>query len=311
MHGTLDSTVTGMDLARVRETFDSCLAAWLDSRRAAENQAEHPVHYAVLAPGKRIRPLLLLASWRAITGRTAGPQMPAHLAGVFDLAAAPELVHTYSLVHDDLPCMDDDELRRGRPTVHVVFGTPTAVITGAFLIPLAVLAIVRGASAMGLSDEVAGELVCTLMARAGGAGMVGGQMLDLGAEHTAQTIESLENIHRSKTGCLIAASCAMGGIAAAGTPAQVARLTRFGEALGLAFQAVDDILDVTGSEEVMGKRGGRDAELGKATMTSLRGLAGARARATELIDQALAELEELPEPDALREIAGLVLKRDR
>jgi len=279
----------------------------LDERLAgAPDAIARPIRHAVLAPGKRIRPLLVVAGWEAAGGSADGSIQPAlHL-----LACGPELVHAYSLIHDDLPCMDDDDLRRGRPTVHVEFGVRTAIFAGAALMPLAVGAVGDAAGRLGLSESLTAELIRTLTAASGGAGMVGGQLLDLRAEGADVGAEQLERIHTGKTACLIAASCAIGALAATPTQETVGRLTRYGQALGLAFQTVDDILDRTGSPQRMGKTGGRDEELGKATTPSVLGLEGARSRARQLGAEALVQIEPLPRSTGLRALAELVLERD-
>ncbi len=297
-----------MDLERVRDGIDQALAAWLDERLVcAPGEIAEPIRHAVLAPGKRIRPLLVIASWEAAGGRLdALPER-----ALYRLACGPELVHAYSLIHDDLPCMDDDDLRRGRPTAHVKFGVSAAIYAGAALMPLAVRTVVDATAELGLSQELASRIIITLTAASGGGGMVGGQLLDLRAEGVAIGAAELERIHAGKTARLIAASCAIGALAAAPSEATVERLTRYGEALGLAFQSVDDILDRTGSTHRMGKTGGRDEELGKATTPSVFGLEGARSRAKRLGAEALEQLEPLGHTNGLESLARLVLERDR
>lgn len=297
-----------MDLARAREGIDQALAAWLDERLiCAPGAIAEPIRHAVLAPGKRIRPLLVVASWEAAGGRPDAPPGSA----LYRLACGPELVHAYSLIHDDLPCMDDDDLRRGRPTAHVKFGVPAAIYAGAALMPLAVRAVVDATAELGLSQELASRIIITLTAASGGSGMVGGQLLDLRAEGVEVGAEELERIHAGKTAQLIAASCTIGALAAAPPESTVERLARYGEALGLAFQTVDDILDRTGSTHRMGKTGGRDEELGKATTPSVFGLEGARSRAQRLGAEALEQIEPLAQTNGLESLARLVLERDR
>lgn len=296
-------------IAAARTAVDAELAAWLNDALGEAGGIADPIRHAVLAPGKRIRPLLLMGAWEAAGGVRRGADGPP--AALCRLALGPELVHTYSLVHDDLPCMDDDELRRGQPTLHVRYGERVAILAGASMQPLAVLAVCEGAAALGLDDAVAARLVRILAGASGGAGMVGGQLLDLRAEGEAVSFEALERIHLGKTASLIRACCTMGAVAAGAPEDTVGRLTRFGTAIGLAFQTIDDILDVTGSSRRMGKVGGRDEALGKATTPSLLGLAGARKRAEELGRDAFGELSCLPAADRLREIGRLVLDRDR
>ncbi len=305
-----------MELASSRAAIDEALAGWLDEGLDEAGDIADPIRHAVLAPGKRIRPLLLVAAWEAAGGgvvEVRGPSAgdPGRPAAIYRLACGPELVHAYSLIHDDLPCMDNDDLRRGRPTVHVKYGVRAAILAGAALMPLAIRAVGSAAAQMGLSDEIGARLITTLAVASGGNGMVGGQLLDLEAERATVDTEELERIHIGKTARLIAACCTMGGLAAGAGADTVDRLTRHGVAIGLAFQTVDDILDVTGSARRMGKMGGRDVALGKATTPSVLGLDGARARAEQLGRRALEEIEPLSATDGLREIARHVLERDR
>lgn len=292
-----------LSLGAMRRAVDRTLEERLQELlRGCPEEAGRPIRHAVLAPGKRIRPLLLISAYRA-----AGGERPE----IIPLACSVELVHTYSLIHDDLPCMDDDVLRRGRPTLHVAFGTRPAVLAGAALMPLAVRLIESAGAEIGLPGERRRALVGELTRAAGGAGMVGGQWRDLQAEGRSVSRAELEEIHRGKTARLIAASVAMGGMAAVAQPALLDRLRRFGEDLGLAFQVVDDILDVTGSSNQLGKAGGRDAALGKATIPGVMGLGPAGRFARDLAARARAELKGLDRADALFEIAELVVERRR
>ncbi len=288
----------------IGSTLERALARELAS---APDALATPIRYAVLSPGKRIRPLLLVGAWRAAGG---DPDRPPP-AGVLELAAGVELVHAYSLIHDDLPCMDDDELRRGRPTVHVKFGVATAILAGAALMPLAVRIVVAGIRALDLAEDTGLRVVGSLARASGGAGMVGGQLLDLEAERSPVDAPRLERIHLGKTARLIEASCEMGGLAAGAPEAVVSRLRGFGRRLGLAFQVVDDILDVTGSAGAMGKTRGRDEALGKATFPALLGIEGARERARDLVKSAREVIQPLERADLLQDIATLVIERDR
>ncbi|MFQ5890437.1 MAG: polyprenyl synthetase family protein [Gemmatimonadota bacterium] len=261
-----------------------------------------PIRYAVLGPGKRLRPLLLIGAYRACGGRHAG---------VAELACSVELVHAYSLAHDDLPCMDDDVLRRGRPTLHVRFGVPAAVLAGAALMPLAVRTIWHAGETLGLPETAVRRLITTLTTAAGARAMVGGQLLDLRAEGRRVMREELERIHAGKTAALIAASVVMGGIAAGAEEEVLAGLSRFGYRLGLAFQAVDDILDLTGTDQELGKQSGRDVALGKATYPALFGLEEAERISRELAERARRELDRFPNGVELREIADYVIRRRR
>jgi len=284
-----------------RERIEAALVRMLDGLLVdVPLSAANPIRYAVLGPGKRIRPLLLMAASRATGG---DPE------AVAPIACSVEFVHAYSLVHDDLPCMDDDVLRRGRPTLHVRYGTPAAVLAGAALMPLAVRAIRVGADRLGLGAAAVRALVERLTVAAGGRGMVGGQLLDLRAEGRTVTPDELETIHLGKTARLIAASAAMGGVAAGATAEQVDRLERFGTRLGLAFQATDDILDLRGTTDELGKESGRDAALGKATYPAVHGLLEAERLSRALVAAAEHELDGLPEAGDLRTIADWILAR--
>ena len=236
-------------LARIEATLDAIVTRELNAIPPA---MAAPIRSAVLSPGKRIRPLLVLASYQG-TGGTSDE--------IVTLACAAEMVHAYSLVHDDLPCMDNDVLRRGQPTLHVRYGEAAAVVAGAALMPMAIRAGLSAGESMRLSDECVRRLLLTLTEASGAGGMVGGQLLDLRAEGRRVSAERLERIHTGKTAKLIAACVVMGGLAAGADDAIIARLHRFGLRLGLAFQAVDDILDVTGSDVELGKRSGRDLDL--------------------------------------------------
>ncbi|MCR4341160.1 MAG: polyprenyl synthetase family protein [Gemmatimonadaceae bacterium] len=234
------------------------------------------VRYAMLGSGKRIRGVLLIAAYRAAGGR--GDAAP--------LAAAVEIVHAYSLVHDDLPCMDDDDLRRGRPTVHRQWDVRTATVAGVAMVPLAVRAALAGAARLELDPATTSAVVAELMRAGGAAGMIGGQLLDLESHAADFGLAELERIHRGKTGALIAASVKIGGLAAGAAEPQLAALARFGHAIGLAFQIADDVLDVTSTSDQLGKTAGRDAALGKQTYPALLGVDGALRRASALITDA-------------------------
>jgi geranylgeranyl pyrophosphate synthase len=285
----------------MRHAVDASLTGFLEEQLAdLDPVVAEAVCYPVVSPGKRIRPLLLMAAYQAAGG--CRPE-------ISDLAVSVELVHAYSLVHDDLPCMDDDVLRRGCPTVHVSFGVPMAVLSGAALMPLAVKAILRGAERLGLSARCTGELVRNLTEAAGSSGMVGGQLLDLQAEGRIVSRDELERIHTGKTARLIAAAAVMGGVAASAPKNHLEALYRFGLDIGLAFQAVDDILDMRGTAGELGKESGRDMALGKATYPSLFGIEEAERLSRAFADAAITELDSLERPDGLRAIAEYVIER--
>lgn len=259
-----------------------------------EPSLAEPIGYALDAGGKRLRPILCVASYRAVAGRAVSQpdraEGDAEREAIYHIALALELIHTYSLVHDDLPCMDDDDLRRGRPTTHRVHGVARAVAAGSALIPLAALVLETGGKALGLEPAERLELVRILARAAGAEGMVGGQWLDLEAEGADVDLTMLEDIHRRKTGALLAAATCLGGVAARADIETLAALARYGQALGLAFQIADDILDLTGDPALLGKTAGRDLTLGKATYPALLGLEGARARALAEAERAVAAL---------------------
>lgn len=238
------------------------------------------VRYSLLGEGKRLRGLLFLAAYRTAGGT----------ADATALAAAIEIVHAYSLVHDDLPCMDDDDMRRGRATVHRAYGVRVATAAGVAMVPLAAWVALDAARALGLGDAAQGEIVAELMRASGAGGMVGGQLLDLEGEGTRLALADLERIHRAKTGALIRASIVLGGLAAAADERRLQALGRFGDAIGLAFQIADDVLDVTATSDRLGKTAGRDLDLQKSTYPALLGVEGARSRAQSLVDDGCAEL---------------------
>lgn len=260
--------------------------------------------YSVRAGGKRIRPLLTLACHRTLAGDEDGDET------VLAIAAAVELVHTYSLLHDDLPVMDDDHLRRGLPTAHRVYGVPVAAAAGAALQELAFLTLARATAG---EPKLTAELPAMLRRLAVGAGvdgMVGGQYLDLEAEGKAVDGAGLEAIHRAKTAALFATACALGAIAGGGDPDQVRALDGYGTYLGLVFQIVDDLLDETGDAERMGKAVGVDRRLAKATYPSVYGIEAARRLAERVADEARASLARLDgDPALLEEFVDVVLER--
>jgi geranylgeranyl pyrophosphate synthase len=249
---------------------------------ASDDPVSSAVRYALSAGGKRLRPILCLAAMDA-AGDPPGRD-PVRMRA----AATVELIHTYSLVHDDLPCMDDDALRRGRPTTHRVFGTRPAMIAGIGLIPLACRVLHGAAAGMGLDPAAGAAAVRELCHGAGPAGMVGGQVLDLAAERRAVSPEELRTIHLMKTGALFRAAVRVGGVLAGAGADAVDALGEFGERLGLAFQIADDVLDVTSESTVLGKTAGKDRDADKATFVSLMGVDPARRAAAAEADAALA-----------------------
>jgi geranylgeranyl pyrophosphate synthase len=263
-------------LADARERVDKVLAA--------ATTGDEVVRYSLLGEGKRLRPTLVFAAHEALNGSSS--------AGVAELAAAVEVVHAYSLVHDDLPCMDNDDLRRGRPTAHRAFDIPQATRAGYEMVSLAARVLAHGLRALALPPERNREIALELFRAAGAGGMIGGQALDLDAESKALPIEALEEVHRRKTGALIAASCVIGGLSTDASPRHIEGLRAYGEAIGLAFQIADDVLDATATSDQLGKTAGKDAAHAKATFVTLLGVGAARAEAERLAAKAVDHLRD-------------------
>ncbi len=262
------------------------------------------MRYAVLDGGKRLRPLLVLATAEAVGG-----QLPPLGSAAWRAACALELIHAYSLVHDDLPCMDNDVLRRGKPTLHVQFGEAQALLAGDALQALAFEVLLPEDQSLEPALAVA---LCRQLARAAGwDGMAGGQAIDLAGVGQQLDQDRLEDMHRRKTGALLLASVEMGALAAGASAAQLAALGCYGRALGLAFQVVDDILDVTADSSILGKTAGKDAAADKPTFVSLLGLEAAQAYADSLLAQAHESLDQagLRQAAHLHAIADWVVRR--
>jgi geranylgeranyl diphosphate synthase type II len=286
-------------LARYRELVDARLDKLLPAETREPRNIHSAIRWSVFAGGKRFRPLLLLAT---------GQEFGAATDSLLDTACALELIHTYSLIHDDLPSMDDDDLRRGHPTCHVRFGEATAILAGDALQSLAFQTIADDEK---LETEVRVRLVSEV-ARAAATpdGMVAGQAHDLAAESRAVSADELERIHRLKTGALIAVSARSGAIIAGVNEAELEAVTRYSVALGLLFQITDDLLDVTATAEDLGKTPGKDARSRKATYPALYGLDATRERASISYNEACASLDEIERPmPLLRAIARLILER--
>ncbi len=281
------------------EQIDAALRHSIEFDRGCPDRLREAITYSLLAPGKRLRPQLVLFAAQACGAETT-QAMPA--------AVAVELIHAYSLVHDDLPAMDDDDLRRGRPTCHKQFDEATAILVGDALLARAfeVLATeIHPAS-------VAAHCCAELAKAAGATALVGGQADDLDAEFRTHAADQLESIHSRKTGALFRVALRLGAIVADASPEQLAALDEFGKHLGLAFQVVDDLLDVSGSEGHVGKRLNKDSKQGKATYPAVLGENASREYATELIDQAcnaIACFGESATP--LLELAHFVRQRNR
>jgi len=262
------------------------------------------MRYAVLDGGKRLRPLLTLAAARAVSG---APVLPAALRS----ACAVELIHAYSLVHDDMPCMDNDVLRRGKPTVHVAYGEAQALLAGDALQALAFELLTPEDGSV--APAVQAQLCAALARAAGHHGMAGGQAIDLAHVGVAMSEAALRDMHRRKTGAMLEVSVHMGALSAGADASTLACLQRHAQAIGLAFQVVDDILDVTADSATLGKTAGKDQANDKPTFVSLLGLAGAQAQAQALLQEALAALDaaNLRDDGALRALAHRVVQRDR
>jgi geranylgeranyl pyrophosphate synthase len=241
------------------------------------------IRYSLMGEGKRLRGILFLRAYEAAGGTGDGSAM----------AGAIEVVHAYSLVHDDLPCMDDDDMRRGRPTVHRALGVPAATAACLAMVPLAALCAADAARALGLAAEEGAAIVRELMIASGAGGMIGGQLLDLEGEGKPLALDELQRIHAAKTGALITAAATIGGRAARASEARRAALAAYGAAIGLAFQIADDVLDVTATTDQLGKTAGRDLELRKSTYPALLGIDGAKSRAEALVREGCAALDEV------------------
>lgn len=281
----------------------STIGAALDKRITTHN-AQAPrlilaMRHATLSAGKRLRPFLLIE-----TARLCG------LEGLSPLNAATalECIHCYSLVHDDLPCMDDDDLRRGKPTVHIAFDEATALLAGDALLTLAFE--ILGTPDTHQDANIRAELITRLAKASGGAGMIAGQMRDLEAETKPTDLEETIALQKLKTGALIEYACWAGATLAKASDQDRTALTAYARDIGLAFQIADDLLDIEGESDDVGKRTGKDADAGKATFVALLGLEGARIKAESLITSALGHLERFgPQADILRDTARFITER--
>ena len=300
---SLTSPLTAMPLksyltARIAEV-DAALDGFLPTARLRPATLHGAMRYAVFAGGKRLRPVLCLAAAEACGGSPANALTP---------ACAVELLHTYSLVHDDLPCMDDDDLRRGRPTCHKVYGEGMAVLCGDALLThaFAVLAQTPVTKRYGTR-----EFIHDLATAGDSTHLIGGQVMDLEGEGKNLTRSALVRIHTAKTAALLTAALRLGAMSANASPAKLAALTDFGLALGLAFQVIDDILDVTQSTEVLGKTAGKDQAVAKATYPALLGLPDSRREAARLTRTAMLALTPLgTKARRLQQIADYLLQRE-
>ena len=293
-------------IAAYRERVDHVLTGLLHDAPFQSSPLNEAMQYGVLLGGKRMRPFLVYATGEMLGTPQAALDIP---------AAAIECIHAYSLIHDDLPAMDDDTLRRGKPTCHVAFGEDTAILAGDALQTLA-FSVLADQPMPEVSDHSRLAMISELAAASGAGGMCGGQALDLAAEGKSVSLQDLETIHRHKTGALIRAAVRLGALSA-GERGKVLLpdLDRYANAIGLAFQVQDDILDIVGDTEVIGKRQGADLALGKSTYPALLGLDGAREKALQLYQEAMDALDRLAthslDTALLKALAGYIIERDK
>ena len=285
-------------LKRDAELVTLALEGLLNRLEGVPAKLVESIRYSIMAGGKRLRPTLVLESARACAG---GNAPPAALAA----ACAIELIHTFSLVHDDLPAMDNDDLRRSVPTNHKVFGEAMAILAGDAMVVMAFRVLATQAP-----EDLTAALVKELAKATGPSGMIGGQVLDMEGEQRTMSLDELKNLHSRKTGALISAACRLGAISAKAGLQMLEAVTGFGQHLGLAFQIVDDLLDVTSSAEQLGKSTGKDQSKGKNTYPALMGIDRSRAEAEKQYEQAIRALEPLGNrADGLRALARFVVDR--
>lgn len=288
-------------LKRRQRLVDRALELWVSSKDEFPPQLHRAMHYSLFPGGKRLRPILALAAAEAVGGRAAD---------ALPLACSLELIHTYSLIHDDLPSMDNDDLRRGKPTCHRIFGEALAILAGDALLTEAFHILTRPDLMKGVPSSHRLRAIYHVARAAGSSGMIGGQVMDITSEGKKIENPLLEYIHSHKTGALIAASAYAGGIVGGGSPRECRALKRYGEKLGLAFQVTDDLLDVQGEVNKLGKAARKDEAKGKATYPALFGIAESRRKAEALVEEALACLKSFSHrANPLREIAKFILKR--
>jgi geranylgeranyl diphosphate synthase type II len=305
-------------LEQGREAADAALERLLPPATQHPTSIHQAMRHSVFAGGKRLRPILCMEAGRMIRAASlagshasspAGPLAGSLPAGLEQVGAALEMLHTYSLIHDDLPALDNDDLRRGRPTCHKAFGEATAILAGDGLQTQAYEVLAQ----IGCPAEARVAIIREIAHATGTIdGMIGGQVVDLEAEHKKPDLATLEYIHRSKTAALISASVVSGGIYAGATDADIARLRTYGQSIGLTFQIVDDVLDLTQTSEQLGKTAGKDAAAEKATYPALFGIEESIRKADALVDQACAELNEYGEAaSTLKDLARYLVERKK
>ncbi len=291
-------------LQEKKERVDSALERYLPKKEELTSNLYRAMHHSLFAGGKRIRPILSIASFEAAGGK--GER-------ILPFACALEMIHTYSLIHDDLPAIDNDDYRRGKPTCHKVFGEAIAILAGDGLLTEAFrLMTSRPEKDPSLSDDaLVLDVINEVGQAAGVSGMVGGQVVDVESEGKAVDLPTLQYIHTHKTGAMILASVRVGAKLGGATEVHLKALTRYGESLGLAFQIADDVLNVEGQAALMGKSTGSDLDKGKATYPSVLGVEESKVRSKELVEMAVDALKLLgSEADPLREIARFVIARE-
>lgn len=290
------------DYLKTRLTLvETALDTYLPHAATLPGSLHDSMRYSIFAGGKRIRPMLMAAACEAVGGKTED---------ILPAAAAIEMIHSYSLIHDDLPAMDDDDLRRGKPTNHKVYGEAIAILAGDGLLTEAFILLSNPQVLRQVPATARLEIIHQLSRAAGSLGMVGGQVVDMESEGQKIDLPTLEYIHTHKTGALILAAIEIGAIIGGADDRQRRALHRYGEAAGLAFQVADDILDIVADQSLLGKEVGSDQERGKATYPALLGLEGARQRARDLRDMAFDALEPFgEEARPLREIATYIIDR--
>ncbi|PLY02594.1 MAG: polyprenyl synthetase [Desulfuromonas sp.] len=288
-------------LADIAALVDDALDHYLPDEERMPKNLHRAMRYSVFAGGKRIRPVLMMAACDAVGGRRDN---------VIAAACAMEMIHTYSLIHDDLPAMDDDDFRRGQPTNHKVFGEANAILAGDALLTEAFVVLSEAESGILIDPEIRRKVIRVIARAAGCAGMVGGQVVDMESEGKDIDMPTLEYIHIHKTGALIKASIEVGALLGGASDDAFVKLSRYGELAGLAFQIADDILDVTAEQGELGKDVGSDEARGKATYVSLLGLRQSRERADELREMAMSTLDDFgEEAEPLRQTMKFIIER--
>jgi len=303
----MEYQIAGASLSEYLKARQDIVNVWLNRlippETAFPSTIHKSMHYSLMAGGKRLRPILAIAVAEALD---------ADIERVLPFACAIEMVHTYSLIHDDLPAMDNDDLRRGKPTCHKVFGEGIAILAGDALLTHAFIIMSQPDFSGDLAPETRLRIIQELAKASGTEGMIGGQVLDLEAQNRPLALNELSTIHRLKTGCLISASAKISALAAGADEKDIEAFSLYGQHLGLAFQIMDDLLDIEGSEEVTGKTSKSDLTNHKSTYPALLGIQKSKEKARDAIDQALAVIAHFDHrADALRQIAHYTITREK